>query len=115
MQEQRRALRSTYEDAVYVPCVPESVILIYVLRQVSGDGHLPAGAADPSSTLDTHFTSLEVYLISYTDSFNLTVSSGTGLLTQEQGSTVKHINWVLDQCIKPGNYNVRFPHPSWGI
>ncbi|KAI0093652.1 hypothetical protein BDY19DRAFT_989206 [Irpex rosettiformis] len=77
-----------------------------VAIDISGDGHIPQSAADPTSTLDTHYDSLEVYLISYESSFNQTISSGPELLTQEQGSTVKHINWVIDRCIKNGNYNL---------
>lgn len=73
---------------------------------MSGDGKLPSDSANPSSTLKTHYDSLEVYLVSYATSFNMTVSAGTGLLTQESGSTVKHINWVIDTCIPSGNYNV---------
>ena len=64
-------------------------------------------SVNPDSTSDTHFDSLEVYLVSYATSFNFTVSSGTGLLTQESSSTVKHINWQIDSCIPSGNYNVR--------
>ncbi|KAI0699724.1 hypothetical protein BC835DRAFT_1267453 [Cytidiella melzeri] len=79
-----------------------------VAIDISGDGHLPSDAADPSSGLDTHYDSLEVYLISYGISFNQTISAGPGLLTQEPGSTVKHINWVIDHCIQNGNYNLTF-------
>lgn len=77
-----------------------------VAIDVSGDGKLPSDSANPSSTLKTHYDSLEVYLVSYATSFNMTVSAGAGLLTQESGSTVKHINWVIDTCIPSGNYNV---------
>ena len=57
--------------------------------------------------MDTHYDSLEVYLVSYDQDFNQTISAGPDLLAQESGSTVKHINWVIDRCIKNGNYNVR--------
>ncbi|KIP09144.1 hypothetical protein PHLGIDRAFT_505978 [Phlebiopsis gigantea 11061_1 CR5-6] len=83
-----------------------------VAIDVSGDGHLPTSSVNPGSTSDTHFDSLEVYLVSYTTSFNLTVSSGTGLLTQESGSTVKHINWLIDSCVPSGNYNLTFYEAS---
>lgn len=83
-----------------------------VAIDISGDGHLPMDAASPGSSSPTHFDSLEVYLTSYAAQFNLTVSSGPGLLTQESGSTVKHINWLIDACIPSGNYNVRVP-PRW--
>ena len=75
--------------------------------QISGDGHLSQSASIPGSGQSTRFDSLEVYLVSYQTSLNMTISQGTGLLTQESGSTVKHINWVIDPCISPGNYNVR--------
>ncbi|KAJ3528148.1 hypothetical protein NM688_g8034 [Phlebia brevispora] len=79
-----------------------------VAIDISGDGHLPSSASTPGSSDSTRFDSLEVYLISYTNSFNLTVSSGSGLLTQEAGSTVKHIDWLIDPCIQSGNYNLTF-------
>lgn len=77
-----------------------------VAIDISGDGHLPADSG-PGSSSATHFDSLEVYLTSYATTFNLTVSSGPGLLTQEPGSTVKHVNWLIDSCVPSGNYNVR--------
>lgn len=73
-------------------------------RKVSGDGKLTPDAYARSSSLSTHYDLLEVYLTS--PEVNLTVSQGPGLLQQEQGSTVKHINWVIDTCVKSGNYNV---------
>ncbi|TCD69708.1 hypothetical protein EIP91_006475 [Steccherinum ochraceum] len=75
-----------------------------VAIDVSGDGKLTPDAEAPSSTQSTHYDLLEVYLTS--PEVNLTVSQGPGLLQQEQGSTVKHINWVIDTCIKSGNYNL---------
>ena len=80
--------------------------LIATTTQISGDGHLPSTASSPDSSDSTRFDSLEVYLVSYTAKLNLTVSQGPGLLTQEPGSTVKHINWLIDTCIESGNYNV---------
>ncbi|KAF7792998.1 hypothetical protein EIP86_004103 [Pleurotus ostreatoroseus] len=81
-------------------------------RQISGDGHLPTSASTPGSSDATRYDSLEVYLTSFADSFNLTVSSGSGLLEQEQGSTVKHINWLIDSCVPSGNYNLTFYEAS---
>ncbi|EKM55434.1 uncharacterized protein PHACADRAFT_173548 [Phanerochaete carnosa HHB-10118-sp] len=78
-----------------------------VAIDISGDGHLPADSG-PGSSSATHFDSLEIYLTSYATSLNLTVSSGPVLLTQEPGSTVKHVNWLIDSCIPSGNYNLTF-------
>ena len=44
--------------------------------------------------------------MSYQTKQNITVSNGTELLTQEQGSTVKHWNFNVSTCIPAGNYNV---------
>lgn len=83
-----------------------------VAIDISGDGHLPMDSSGPGSSSPTHFDSLEIYLTSYATSFNLTVSSGPNLLTQEPGSTVKHVNWLIDSCIPSGNYNVCLQYPS---
>ncbi|KAI0374292.1 hypothetical protein BV20DRAFT_961413 [Pilatotrama ljubarskyi] len=50
--------------------------------------------------------SLEVYLASADAQVNLTVSSGPQLLTEEPGSTVKHIHWSVPTCLKTGAYNL---------
>ena len=59
--------------------------------------------------------SLEVYMVSAAANANLTVSgAGSQLLTQEPGSTVKHINWQVATCLTTGTYNVRDrPRPSY--
>ncbi|KAA1468183.1 hypothetical protein DENSPDRAFT_377656 [Dentipellis sp. KUC8613] len=74
--------------------------------QVSGDGKLPPQAAIPGSNLATGFDSLELYLVSTQTGVNFTVSSGPGYLTQESGSTVKHLNFPLPNCVAAGQYNV---------
>lgn len=73
---------------------------------MSGNGKLPNNAAIPGSNLATGFDSLELYLISAPLGINLTVSSGTALLIQESGSTVKHLNFALSNCVPAGQYNV---------
>lgn len=75
--------------------------------QVSGDGKLASWqeASTPGSSLSTRFDGLEIYLVSSDTSTNLTVST-SGLLSREQGSTVKHLNWPIPACITAGNYNV---------
>ncbi len=54
------------------------------------------------------YNSLEVYLVSATTNSNITVSAGPQLLTQEPGSTVKHLDWPVATCLSTGDYNVRF-------
>ncbi|KZT30373.1 hypothetical protein NEOLEDRAFT_1152916 [Neolentinus lepideus HHB14362 ss-1] len=72
---------------------------------ISGDGKLSQAASIPGSGLATRFDSLEIYLVSAQSKFNVTVSNGTGLLTQESGSTVKHLNWPIPTCLPSGSYN----------
>jgi len=79
---------------------------VTIAIDVSGDGKLTPDALKPDSSSSTHFYSLEIYLTS--PNLNLTVSQGPGLLAQEQGSTVKHINWLVDSCVPSGNYNLTF-------
>ncbi|KAJ3480935.1 hypothetical protein NLI96_g8011 [Meripilus lineatus] len=83
-----------------------------VAIDISGDGRLAQSASIPGSGQSTRFDSLEVYLVSYETSLNLTVSQGPTLLTQESGSTVKHINWLIDSCVASGNYNLTFYESS---
>jgi hypothetical protein len=78
------------------------------MPQISGNGHLESAASIPGSGLGTRFDLLEIYLVSAQTGLNLTVSDGTGLLTQESGSTVKHLNYNVSACVPPGEYNVRF-------
>ena len=67
--------------------------------EVSGDGQL-------SKTSATGFDSMAIFLVSADTGLNLTVSDDPGLLTQEPGSTVKHLNWPTPACLTPGSYNV---------
>ncbi|KAI9064371.1 hypothetical protein FKP32DRAFT_1570191 [Trametes sanguinea] len=83
-----------------------------VAIDISGDGKLDQSASIPGSDKETRFDSLEIYLVSYQTQLNLTVSSGPGLLTQEQGSTVKHWNYNVSTCIPPGSYNLTFYEAS---
>ncbi|RPD63069.1 hypothetical protein L227DRAFT_572916 [Lentinus tigrinus ALCF2SS1-6] len=52
------------------------------------------------------YNSLEVYLVSSATTSNVTVSAGPQLLTQEPGSTVKHIDWLVPTCLQTGSYNL---------
>ncbi|KAI0336467.1 hypothetical protein GY45DRAFT_1266160 [Cubamyces sp. BRFM 1775] len=83
-----------------------------VAIDISGDGKLDQSASIPGSDKSTRFDSLEIYLVSYQTKLNLTVSSGPGLLTQEQGSTVKHWNYNVSTCIPAGPYNLTFYEAS---
>jgi len=49
---------------------------------------------------------LNVFLTSTEQKINFTVATGPGLLTQEPGSTVKHLNWPIPACISPGQYEL---------
>ncbi|KAI1795936.1 hypothetical protein LXA43DRAFT_1164138 [Ganoderma leucocontextum] len=69
-----------------------------VAIDISGDGHLDQSASIPGSG-------------QYTKQ-NITVSNGTQLLTQEQGSTVKHWSFAVSTCIPAGNYNLTFYEAS---
>ncbi|KAH9854171.1 hypothetical protein C2E23DRAFT_819860 [Lenzites betulinus] len=79
-----------------------------VAIDISGDGKLDQSASIPGSDKSTRFDSLEIYLVSYQTKLNLTVSAGPDLLTQEQGSTVKHWNYNVSTCIPAGSYNLTF-------
>ncbi|KAJ7786102.1 hypothetical protein B0H16DRAFT_1295596 [Mycena metata] len=79
---------------------------------VSGNGKLPPAASLPDSNSSTGFQSLEIYLVSATTNINITVSSGPGLLANESGSTVKHVNWPVPTCLPAGNYNLTFYEAS---
>ncbi|KAJ6509330.1 hypothetical protein C8R47DRAFT_1098321 [Mycena vitilis] len=78
---------------------------ISIAVDVSGSGAISSG-----SNLSTSYRSLEIYLVSA--QMNMTVSSG-GLLTNETGSTVKHLNWPIPACVQPGDYNLTFYESSY--
>ncbi|KAJ6604454.1 hypothetical protein DFH09DRAFT_1122744 [Mycena vulgaris] len=79
---------------------------------VSGDGKLSPAASLPGSGLSTSYELLEIYLVSAQTSMNITVSAGPGLLTNESGSTVKHLNWPIPTCVPSGDYNLTFYETS---
>lgn len=72
--------------------------------QVTGDGKIPLAAAVPGSGAQSGYNGLEIYLVS--DAMNMTVTSNGSILTQEPGSTVKHLNWPIPSCVPAGPYNV---------
>ncbi|KAK7047197.1 hypothetical protein VNI00_006863, partial [Paramarasmius palmivorus] len=79
---------------------------------VSGNGKLSEDSfTNPSSGSSTHYIMLEIYLVSSETNVNMTVSSGPGIFTQENG-TVRHINWDIPTCIQAGNHNLTFYESS---
>ncbi|GJE86017.1 hypothetical protein PsYK624_020970 [Phanerochaete sordida] len=68
---------------------------------VSGNGQLSRPSFSTAG-----FDSLNIYLVSTEANLNLTITNGTQFLLQEQGSTVKHLNWPIPTCIQPGPYNI---------
>lgn len=68
---------------------------------VSGNGQLSRPNFNTSG-----FDSLNIFLVSSKANLNLTVANGAQFLLQEQGSTVKHLNWPIPNCIQPGPYNI---------
>jgi len=74
---------------------------VSIAIDVSGDGKLQANSS-------TNISSLNIYLISSTTQLNITVSNTTALLTGEPGSTVKHLNYLVPDCVPSGNYNLTF-------
>lgn len=83
----------------YVSCNRNHVLPEFRYFQISGDGQLPQAS-------ETGFDSLAIYLVSSDTSLNLTVSTDPTLLTQQPGSTVKHLKWQAPNCLTPGSYNV---------
>ncbi|KIP12585.1 hypothetical protein PHLGIDRAFT_27363 [Phlebiopsis gigantea 11061_1 CR5-6] len=68
---------------------------------VSGDGKLSQPGFSSAG-----FDSLDIFLVSSETNINLTVIAGSEFLLQEQGSTVKHLNWPIPTCVQPGSYNI---------
>ncbi|KAE9382043.1 hypothetical protein N431DRAFT_476754 [Stipitochalara longipes BDJ] len=87
---------------------------LQVAIDVSSDGQLqlPPYPSDPKSAI----WNITIFLSSYVTGWNLTISNGTvsngslgEIMQQENGSTVKHVNWVWPDCFvgtgPPGNNN----------
>jgi len=73
---------------------------------VSGDGKLPMADVTPGNNAATGYDNLNLFLVSAQTKLNISVTNGTNILTQESGSTVKHVNWNVPDCITPGAYNL---------
>ncbi|KAI5121333.1 hypothetical protein M0805_003800 [Coniferiporia weirii] len=81
---------------------------LVIAIDLSGDGKIAQTSFIPGSSASTRYDSLELYLVSSQTRSNFTVSNNTTLLTQEPGSTVKHLNWPIPPCVAPGVYNLTF-------
>lgn len=79
--------------------------------EVSGNGKLPFAALTPGSRLDTAYEEINIFLVSSQTNVNFTVSIGPNLLTDESG-TVRHLNYQIPRCIRPGQYNMTFYETS---
>lgn len=77
-----------------------------IALDLSGDGRLSQPAFLPNSTLNTMYQSLNLFLVSSETNLNVTVSEGSQYLTQEPGSTVKHLTYVISPCVSAGPYNL---------
>jgi len=83
---------------------------IVIAIDLSGDGVIPQDAFSSNSNSPTHYISLNIFLTS--SNSNYTVSNGSALLSQEPGSTVKHLNWPIPNCVPSGSYNLTFYETS---
>lgn len=79
---------------------------LQVALDVSSDGQLQLPPY-PSNSVSAIYN-ITLFLSSYTTGLNLTISNGTAtpnnaslgeIMTQENGSTVKHVNWVWPDCL----------------
>ncbi|KAL9615906.1 MAG: hypothetical protein Q9160_009166 [Pyrenula sp. 1 TL-2023] len=103
------------------PFTPEGGDFLQIALDISGNGALPFPLNLPSNNNTntnlgpTYFSSLTLFLTSYTTLFNLTISNSTlpstssnslqsspplsNVLLQEPSSTVKHINYLWPSCL----------------
>lgn len=94
----------SHKDLFQLLTIPQGDFL-QVAIDISGDGHLqlPASSSPNITNLQTHFFSITIFLTSYSENKNLTISNNTdagaplgNILTQEPGSTVSHVNWLCE-------------------
>jgi len=67
-------------------------------------GQLKDFAPGASSSSGTGYDNLELFLISSSSNINITVASN--ILTQQQGSNVKHVDYDIPTCVTSGSYNL---------
>lgn len=79
---------------------------IPIAIDVSGNGQLPVSASVPGNSGKTGYDGLDIYLVSSQTNTNVTVSYDSGILKDESGSTVKHLNWQMPSCLSSGEYNL---------
>ncbi|KAF1361796.1 hypothetical protein EJ07DRAFT_71286, partial [Lizonia empirigonia] len=87
------------------PNTPMGGDFLHVALDISGDGALPF-PPDSRPSASTQFHNVTLFLTSNTINKNFTISNGTtstppfaNILTQETGSTVKHINFEWPLCL----------------
>ncbi|OBT85697.1 hypothetical protein VE02_05963 [Pseudogymnoascus sp. 03VT05] len=91
------------------PNTPLGGEILQVAIDVSGNGKL--GLPPYSDSAPSQLHAITLFLTSYTTGLNLTIANGTALpatssnsadgivMTQEPGSTVKHVNWLWPACL----------------
>ncbi|CAL1696070.1 unnamed protein product [Somion occarium] len=92
-------------DAPQMNSVQHAGSNLVLAIDVSGNGKISQAASIPNSGLPYSFQSLNIFLVSTQASLNLTISEGPDFLTQEPGSTVKHLNWPIPKCVPADQYN----------
>ncbi|EJD47852.1 hypothetical protein AURDEDRAFT_163313 [Auricularia subglabra TFB-10046 SS5] len=68
---------------------------------VSGNGQL-------SAHKDTSIDELHIYLVSAQTNANFSVAADDAFLSGEEGSTVKHLDFIAPECVPAGSYNLTF-------
>ncbi|KFY15766.1 hypothetical protein V492_01765 [Pseudogymnoascus sp. VKM F-4246] len=91
------------------PNTPLGGEILQVAIDVSGNGKLGLPPYEDSAPSQLH--AISIFLTSYTTGLNLTIANGTALpatssrsddgvvMTQEPGSTVKHVDWLWPACL----------------
>lgn len=68
---------------------------------VSGNGQL-------SAHKDSSIDELRIYLVSAQTNVNFSVAADDAFLSGEEGSTVKHLDFDVPDCVPAGSYNLTF-------
>ncbi|KAJ3005909.1 hypothetical protein NUW54_g4139 [Trametes sanguinea] len=102
------AHRTVAENKHRPPSTFQAGSVAPIAVDIFGNGRLDVNTSTAGSNQPTRIDSLEIYLVSSQAKLNLTVTSGSGLLTQEPSSAVKHLNFTVSTCIPAGPYNLTF-------
>lgn len=87
------------------PWTPMGGDTLHISIDVTANGKLPLLLSEDSASLINNVT---LFLSSYRTGRNFTISNGTAgqddasvgdIMSQEAGSTVKHVNWVWPDCL----------------